>query len=320
MNASYSLGIDVGGTKIAFGLFDENRRLVAKSRVTTVQGQQPKAFIQGLSDQARALCSANGVEAGGLSGAGVGMPCFIRQPDGYVMKSSNIPALRGCAVKEELRQAFGGIRIEVDNDTHAAALAENRCGAGKGVGNMLYCAVSSGIASAMIIDGKLFRGSFGFSGESGHMLVTPDEGLRCTCGKRGCFMSWCSGQMIVKHVARWIREGQPTVMTELAASPEQITAGEIERAWRMGDPLGCRAVRQMQHYLALWLFNLYVFTNIGCFVLGGGLLKMGDDFWQPVFDEFNSLNGDTCDGCTVSFRKAGLGDDFGIVGANELLY
>lgn len=320
MSNFYSVGIDVGGTKTAFGLFDENRRLVAKSRTATPQGQPPEVFVRGLANQVRDLCTANGVDSSGLFGVGVGMPCFIRQSDGYIIKSSNIPTLRYYEAKAGISEALGGIRVELDNDTHAAALAESRQGVGRGLDNMIYCAVSTGIASAPIINGKLFRGTYGFSGESGHMIVTPDEGEQCACGKKGCFMSWCSGNMIVKHVCRWIGEGQPTVMTDMVERAEQITTNEIEKAWRMGDLLGTRAVQQMQHYLAIWLFNLYVFTNIECFVLGGGLLKMGDDFWKSVFDEFNSLNRDVCDGCPVSFKKAELGDNFGIIGANELLY
>lgn len=320
MNSYYSIGIDIGGTKTAFGIFDENRNLVANKQIATVQDQPPEIFFKDLAHQVQDLCSSNQVDFRNLFGVGIGMPCFIRQPDGYVFKSANIPSLHCCSAKTSIGEAFGGIRVELDNDTHAAALAESRFGAGRGFDNMLYCAVSSGIASAPIIDRKLFRGSYGFSGESGHMIITPGEGELCACGKRGCFMSWCSGLMIVKHVQRWISEGQTTMMTEMVDKTEKITTKEIVKAWHMNDNLACKAIQQMQYYFSLWFFNLYEFTNINCFVLGGGLIKMGDDFWNPVFDKFNDLNGDTCEGCPVTFKKAELCDKCGIIGANELLY
>lgn len=320
MNAHYSVGIDVGGTKIAFGLFDENRNLVAKRTISTMQGQPPEIFFNSLADQTQKLCAENSVDVKALIGVGVGMPCFIRQQDGYIFKSTNIPSLHCCMAKDSISEAFGGIRIELDNDTHVAALAESRQGAGSGIDNMLYCAVSSGIASAPIIDGKLFRGTYGFSGESGHMIITPDEGIECGCGKRGCFMSWCSGIMIAKHVQKWINEGEPTVMTEIVDDVAKITTKEIAKAWRMNDQMATRAVQQMQTYFALWFYNLYIFTNISFFVLGGGLLKMGDDFWETIIVKFNALSCETSSECPVSFMPALLGENFGIIGANELLY
>jgi glucokinase len=320
MNEFYSVGIDVGGTKTAFGLFDENQKLVSTKRVPTIQGQTPDIFINGLANHVQSLCDSNHIDIKKLLGVGVGMPCFIRQKDGYIFKSTNIPSLHGFMAKDKISESLGGIRVELDNDTHAAALAENRQGAGKGVENMLYCAVSSGIATAPIIHGELFRGTYGFSGESGHMIITPGEGIRCACGKKGCFMSWCSGIMIVKHVQQWISEGGTTIMTELVGGACNISTKEIAEAWRLNDSMATRAVKQMQHYFALWFYNLYLFTNIPYFVLGGGLLKMGDDFWSQIFDEFNDLNCDTSSECPVTFKKAKLIENFGIIGANELLY
>ncbi len=320
MSADYSVGIDVGGTKIAFGLFDKNRKLIGKRTILTRQDQTPDIFFNNLATEAQILCEENVVDVKTLAGIGVGMPGFIRRQDGYVFKNTNIPSLHGCMAKEFISEAFGGIRVELDNDTHVAALAESRQGAGSGVDNMLYCAVSSGIASAPIIDGNLFRGTYGFSGESGHMIITPDQGLLCECGKRGCFMSWCSGIMIAKHVQNWIQDGEPTVMTEFVDDVGEITTKEIAKAWRMDDPLATRAVKQMQRFFALWFYNLYLFTNISFFVLGGGLLKMGDDFWETIVSEFNALSCDTSSECPVSIMPALLGEDFGIIGANELLY
>ena len=201
-------------------------------------------------------CAEHGCAPEELDGVGVGLPCFLRRPEGRVLKSVNLPELEGVCAPELLRAALGGVRVEVDNDCHAAALAESRRGAGRGCPDMLYCAVSTGIASAPILGGKLFRGSYGFSGESGHMLITPGEGLRCSCGKRGCFESWCGGRMIARHAALWISRGERSVLADLPGGPESITAADIAEAWRRGDALAERAIRQMQRYLTLWLYNL----------------------------------------------------------------
>ena len=316
MNA-YTAGVDVGGTKVAYGLFDNGKALISKRAHSTEQGLSPAEFLRGVADQLRVLCEDQGVDPESLNGVGLGLPCFIRQPDGHIIKSSNIPTLRDFPARGFLEDMLG-IHIELGNDTHAAGLAENRQGAGRGHEYMLYCSVSSGISSAPILNGKLFRGSYGFAGESGHMVVTPGEGITCACGKQGCFMSWCSGHMIAQHIQRWISQGGETIMLDMAdGDPMKITAHELKRAWEMGDDMAARAVDQMQKYLSLWFFDLYVFTNINCFVLGGGLLKMGSSFWDEVERRFRALDDG---GSPVFFKRAELGDDTGIIGANELLY
>jgi len=181
---------------------------------------------------------------------------------------------------------------------------------------MLYCPVSTGISSAIIIDGKLFRGSYGWAGESGHTIITPGEGVMCGCGNRGCMMSYVSGSMIAKHVQNRIAQGEKTVMTELAGGADRITALHIQQGYDLGDPLALWAVAQMAKYMAVWLYNLYVSFNINCFVFGGGLLKFGDRLFPAVRAQFDAYNQSDL---PVHFKNAELTEDFGIVGAMELL-
>ncbi len=315
----FSVGIDIGGTKIAYGLFDSNRKLIGKMRSKTPQDLEAEDFFQYVKRDVENLAAGNNLLLKDIEGIGVGLPGYIRYPDGLIVVNSNIPKLAGFPGGEHLKKIFPGAAIEIDNDGHAAALGESRYGAGKGHDHMIYCAVSSGISSAVVINGRLFKGSNGFAGESGHMLITPDQEreVYCPCGNDGCIMSWCSGQMIVRHIRKWIKEGNETMISGMVSCPEEISTREIAEAWGQGDLLATKAIEQMQHYFALWFFNIYIFLNIDCFVLGGGLLKMGDQFWNEVYRQFeNYKKTDEI----VTFKKAELGDDMGIIGANELLY
>ena len=210
-----------------------------------------------------------------------------------------------------------GMRVILDNDTHVAALAEHKKGAGRGFQHMVYCAVSTGIASGIIINNQLFRGRYGWAGETGHMLITPGKGIECGCRNKGCFMSYCSGSMIVKHIRNRIAAGEQTLMTELAGSPEQITAVHIQQAFDRGDSMAKWAVEQMAQYLAVWLYNLYQVLNINCFVFGGGLVHFGDRLFPRIRELFDQYNGNDL---PVYFKFAELGDNFGIIGAAELLF
>ncbi|MDR2029100.1 MAG: ROK family protein [Treponema sp.] len=318
----YVIGIDVGGTKIACGLFDKDRRLMAERRAPSDPELPPEAFFEGLAGEIQNILDENSITQGQIRGIGLAMPSFILFDKGHIIKTSNLVNIRDFPARAYLSRKFEGIPIVLDNDAHVAALAEHRMGAGRGFSDMLYCPVSTGISSAMIIDGKLFRGSYGWSGESGHMIATPGQGLLCGCGNRGCYMSWCSGSMIVKHIRLWIEAGEKTLMSSLAGGAENITCQHLEEACDQGDALAVRALNQMVSYMGLWFFNLYVTFNINCFVLGGGLLNLGDKLLGPVrriFDEYNH-QGTRSPDMPVYFKTAELGGHVGVVGAAELIF
>jgi glucokinase len=312
----YVVGIDVGGTKIACGLFDKNRRLIAERRSPSNPDLNPGEFFTSLARDIQELLDGESVKREQLRGIGLGMPSFIIYEKGHIVKTSNLVKIRDFPARAYLSGYFEEVPIVLDNDAHAAALAESRLGAGRGFRHMLYCPVSTGISSGIVIDGKLFRGTYGWSGESGHMIITPGEGLLCGCGNRGCFMSWCSGSMIVKHISQWINEGEKTLMTELAGD-DPINCRHLAEAYDRGDPLAVRGLNQMVRYLGLWFFNLYTSLNINCFVLGGGLLNLGEKLLSPVrkiFDDYNHND------MSVYFKTAELGDRAGLIGAAELIF
>jgi len=149
------------------------------------------------------------------------------------------------------------------------------------------------------------------------MIATPGEGVECGCGNRGCYMSWCSGSMIVKHIKEWIKAGDTTIMTELAGGIDWIDSIILEVAYERGDPMAERAINQMTHWLGIWFYNLYVTYNVNCFVLGGGLINMGEKLLGPVrriFDEYNH------DERPVYFMIAECTEHCGVLGAAELVF
>jgi glucokinase len=311
------MGVDVGGTKIAYGLFDREKKLVAERRSASDAELSPEAFFDGISLDVKDIMAEHGIRDEQMLGVGLGMPSFIVFEKGYIIKTSNLTRIHDFPARGYLEAKLGGIPVILDNDTHVAGLAEYRGGAGRGLGDMIYCAVSTGIASAAIVDGRVLRGSYGWAGETGHQIVTPGEGIMCGCGNRGCFMSWCSGSMIVKHIQNWIAAGEKTLMTELAGGAENIDCRHLETAFDRHDALAVRALGQMSKYLGLYFYNLYLAFNINCFVLGGGLVKMGEKLLGPARGVFNEYNHNNME---VFFRTAGLTDRFGIIGAAELVF
>ncbi len=317
MEKAYYAGIDVGGTKVALGIFDEDKVLLGKDKFPSDSFLSGEDFFREVVAQLKQLMERLELPLAQLKGVGVGVPSMVRFPQGEVVLCAMLPSLTGFGVKAFLESLLPGVEVVVDNDGHCAALAESRHGAGMGHPHMLYCPVSTGLSSGIIIDGKLFRGSCGFAGESGHTIVTPGAGIPCGCGNRGCIQSYSSGGMIVRHIREWIAQGEKTLMLDLAGAPEKIDSRHLEQAARAGDPMALRALDQMALYLGIWVFNLYMTLNIDCYVFGGGLIKMGDllfDRVRKVFESYRQTHE------PVEFKFAQLSQDSGLLGALELLF
>jgi len=318
MKQAYSIGIDIGGTKTAIGLFDSNGYLLERVQYPSDKDAEPDVFFEKVAEQCKKLLAVKGIGLDDIDGIGIGVPSFVLFEQGRIIKTSNLTKIKDFPARDYFASCFDKpVRIVIDNDAHTGALAELRHGAGKGFEHMLFCPVSTGISSGIIINKQLFRGSYGWAGESGHMLTSPDTGISCGCGNRGCLMSWCSGSMIVKHVEQKIAAGEKTLISTLAAADEAISTVHISEAWEQNDIIAKQAVEQMAQYMAIWLYNLYVTLNINCFVFSGGLLCMGDKLFKRVRELFDSYNDNEY---PVYFKTALCGQDAGIIGARELLY
>lgn len=313
----YTIGIDVGGTKIAYGLFDGDKNLVDKHRVLSDAALSAEQFFDRIVGDIHMILERHELTLDSIGGIGIGVPSYVLFEEGKIIKTVNLPNIADFPAKAYLLEKLrSDMRIVIDNDGHTGALAEHRQGAGRGFRHMLYCPVSTGISSGIIINNELFRGSYGWSGESGHMIANADEGVMCGCRNKGCFMSYCSGSMIIKHILNKIEQGDMTIMVKLAGGKENITTEHIVQAYALEDEMAIWAVEQMAKYLGVWCYNLYVTLNINCFVFGGGLLKFGDTLFgrvRRVFDTYNQND------YPVYFKYAEL-DDYGIIGALELLF
>ena len=316
----YYIGVDVGGTKTAYGLFDARKKLIAKLKTPTNTKLKPEVFFDAVCAQMQQMLMDKNIQMSEVAGIGVGMPSFIVFEDGFIVKTASIPNIRHFPLRNYLQNKLGvDIPIVVDNDGNTGALAEFRQGAGKGFDSMIFCLISTGLGSSLIINKSLFRGTYGWAGESGHMLINPfrADAPMCGCQNAGCFNSMCSGKSIADHVKHWIGEGEKTVLSEMAGGVEKINTAHIDKAFAMGDKVALKAVDQMAKYMAVWIYNIYLMLNINCFVFSGGLLAMGDKLLGSIEEQFNAYNKSEY---PVYFYTTKLGEDTGIIGAMELLF
>ena len=239
----YAVGIDVGGTKVAYGLFNDRGELIAKKKLPSRKDLSSEPYFVVMVQNVRELLAQQHLTEADLRGIGIDVPSTVLFEKGMVINSVNLPMLNNFDVLSYMKKALGDkVKVVLDNDAHAAALAEYRRGAGRGFKHMVYCAVSTGVSTGLIINGQVFRGTYGFAGESGHMLITPDTGVQCGCGNKGCFESYCSGSKVVTHIQDAIAAGTKTQMTDLAGGAANITAEHLLKACQNGDELARQMV------------------------------------------------------------------------------
>lgn len=312
MEKKYIFGIDAGGTKVAYGLFDLEGKLLDRFQHPTDIDADGPVFCDKVIETVKEILVKYEATLDEVKGIGICMPSYIEFEKGYIRLTSAMVNIKDFAMRDYMEERLG-VPVVLDNDSNVAALAEYRQGSGRGCKHMVYVAVSTGIGSGIIINGELFRGSHGWAGESGHMIDTVDAGLMCGCGNKGCFMSQVSGRNMPKRLAvRLMEEGSESILNEA----EELNGEALLKAYEAGDAIAIAELDHMAKHLAVCVYNIYQLLNIDVFVFGGGLTNFGDALFgrmRKYFDEFDHIK------VPVEFRFAELKKDFGIIGAAELL-
>jgi glucokinase len=307
-----AIGIDVGGTKVAAGVVDENGVVLAELRRPT-PSTDPDAVEQTIADVVAELRTQHEVVAIGIGAAG-----FIDAERSTVLFAPNL-AWRDEPLRDDVAKLID-LPVVVENDANAAAWGEYRFGAGRGEPSMVCVTVGTGIGGGIVLDGTLFRGRYGIGAEFGHMAVVPN-GRRCGCGQRGCWEQYCSGRALL-HEAREIADVQKVYgrrLLELGdGRPEGIEAPEVTKAAIEGDPAAMECFTIVGQWLGQGLANLAAVLDPGAFVVGGGVADAGDLLLDPARRHFGQVLTGTGFRPRPEIRHATLGNRAGMVGAADL--
>ena len=188
--ATLTIGVDIGGTKVAAGVVDAEGAILETTRRDT-PADDPVKTADVIADAVRELASTHDVTALGLGAAG-----FVNADRSTVMFAPNL-AWRDEALRDAMEQRLE-LPTVVENDANAAAWAEARFGAGRGEDYVVVLTVGTGIGGGIVVEGQLLRGRFGVAAEIGHLNIVPD-GRRCGCGLQGCWEQYASGRALVQE-------------------------------------------------------------------------------------------------------------------------
>ncbi len=232
-----------------------------------------------------------------------------------VLLSHHVPGWERVPLCDRLEAELGAPAF-MDNDGNAAALGEHRYGAGRGHGSLLYITVSTGVGGGWILNGQTWGGADGVAGEIGHMVVDP-QGPTCPCGKRGCVEVMASGLGIAQRAGEWLaaRPGDGSVLRSLAAGSPAVDAELVARAAALGDELAWQVLEVSARALGSGIGGAANLMNPELFVLGGGVTKAGDRWWQAVRQAARDT---ALPEIRTEIEPAALGDDAPLWGAIAL--
>jgi glucokinase len=294
--AGLTLSFDLGATQLRAGLVDADGRIVTRSAVLTDHAGGVAAVVGQMLMLADRI--GFGRHLAEIDAVGVATPGPLDSSTGVVLTIPTMEGWTDVPLRQILAEKFD-LPVSLDNDGISAAVGEWKHGAGSSASNLVYVTVSTGIGGGVIADGKVLRGSRGMAGHVGHMMIDPD-GPRCACGGMGCFEMLASG---TSFGAR----GKPFGFSNGA---------EIAAAARQGNGDAMRLVDQEADLLAYGFASLIHLYSPEILVMGGGVSQALDLMQNRIEAHTRQLTMTPFH--HVEIRKAGLGDDAGLIGAAVL--
>ena len=306
------MGVDIGGTKVAAGVVDESGRVLERSQVPT-PSHDPKAVEDAIVDAVERLRARHQIEAVGIGAAG-----WVDNTQSVVRFSPHL-AWRD----EPLRAALEGrldLPLIVDNDANAAAWAEYRFGAGAGSSVMVCLTLGTGIGGGLVINGELFRGTYGMAGEWGHMTKVPG-GHWCECGNRGCWEQYASGNALVREARALLRSGGPgaeSLRTALGVGPDALTGPHVTAAAMAGDPVSVGLLADVGRWLGEGIADVVAGLDPEVIVIGGGVSAAGELLVGPAREAYQATLTGRGFRAYARLELATFRNDAGLVGAADL--
>ena len=306
-----AVGVDLGGTKIAAGLVDENGTVCSEVRRETPEG--PEAVVDAIVDALAEL----GADARDLP-IGIGAAGFVDAARRTVLFAPN---LRWSEVPlADAVSARTGCGVVLENDANAAAWAEARFGAGTGGASMVLVTVGTGIGGGIVLDGSLVRGGFGMAGEFGHLPLVQG-GRPCGCGQKGCWEQYASGSALTRAAQELVSGGTAAAAALRAAcggDPGALQGADVQAAAADGDPAAISLLADTGHWLGAGMAAVAAVLDPGVIVVGGGVVANGDLLLEPARTEFRRRLPAAEHRPVAEIHPAQLGPAAGMVGAADL--
>ena len=282
----YTIGADIGGTKIACGLVDASGKLLKRTVVPTLSKEGYKISLAQVYRAIEDILKISALRAREISGIGVCAPGPLDPIKGIVHNPPNLKGWKNVPLGRLLEKRFK-MPVRVENDANAAGIAELKWGAAKGYGHVLYVTVSTGIGTAIIINGEIYHGKNGMAGEGGHVSINfDDKKSLCNCGNYGCIEALASGVHTAKKLAGRIKagkvKGSAGIIKACGGKLEELNMEQIGKAARAGNRLAISTIEEEGELIGIWLGGMVSVLDPEVIVIGGGVASLGNIFFRAI--------------------------------------
>lgn len=311
----YVVGVDVGATHTKIAILNLRGRIVARDSFLT-KFYEKYELIKGISVSLRGLFEESRLKKRDVLGLGIGVPGLVDFKKGLVFYFVNIPRWRNVPLKKKIEKELG-LPVFVDNDVKVMALGELTYGAGKNYKNVICLTLGTGVGGAVIIDGKLYRGSSLVAGEIGHIPIN-EGGPRCNCGGFGCLEAYVGREYFLNDVRKELKEGAKSIVKKMVRNRLfKITPELLEQAAYRGDSFAKRKWNQMGEHIGGALVGVVNLLNPELIIIGGGIAEAERFIFGKIRNTINK-KAMKVQKAAVKIVKAKLGNDAGVIGAAEL--
>ena len=288
MSKPYVVGIDIGGTNTVFGIVDARGTIIASGSIKTNKFNEVEDYVNELHTELFRLLEQNNA-TDKIMGIGVGAPNG-NYFNGTIEFAPNLP-WRGVIPLDQMLTDRFGIPVSLTNDANAAAIGEMTYGAARGLKDFIMITLGTGVGSGIVVNGQLVYGHDGFAGELGHVIVRPNNGRLCGCGRTGCLEAYTSATGVARTAREFLEvRNDPSSLRQIPI--QDITSKDVYDAAITGDKLALEIFDYTGKILGEAFANFIAFSSPKAIILFGGLAKAGDLILKPIKEAMdrNTLN------------------------------
>jgi glucokinase len=307
LEGQYNIGVDIGGTKINIGIVDEKGNIIIKHKIKTESEKGYQYIIDNIIHTVILLQEESGILKDQINSIGFGIPGTIDSRKGEVLFAPNLK-WKNLAFVDLIKKQID-YDVYIGQDSQAATLAEFLFGAGISCENIICITIGTGISCGIILNKKIFRGSYNTAGEIGH-TICKYNGRICNCGKRGCLEVYASGP-VTENEARRLKLSKKSNIT---SKQNRITSKEIFELAQDGDLTAIKIINRQIHYLGIEIVNLLDTLGPDKILITGGLCNEEKLLLEPLI-EFVRQNSYFLASEKVIIEKAKLGPNAPMIGA-----
>ena len=309
---NYSIGIDLGGTKILIALVDKmSGEVVEFVKKKTKKEKGPQKITKKIFEGIEELLDIKQIKISDISSVGIGAAGQIDRQNGIIIGAPNLDCF-DFNIKQIISEHYN-VPVYVGNDVEIAAIGEQRFGAGKDSKDFVCIFVGTGVGSCVVKNGSIVYGSTGTAGEIGHMIVDLN-GRPCACGAHGCLEAYASRSAIETRIEGALKKGRVSCISDYLEEGKSITSGMIKKSIERQDELVLQCVNEASEYLSGGIASIINFINPELIILGGGLIEAVDYFYNETIKKAR-VKSLPVPAKHIKFKKAQLGDYSGVIGA-----